>query len=54
VLTYLFVPTNPTIYPAALTHFLVWHAKRVYNIIRAGREGIDDPHFKKMKVRATA
>ncbi|KAJ7874394.1 OPT oligopeptide transporter [Mycena leptocephala] len=34
---------------AALTHFLVWHAKRVYNIIRAGREGIDDPHFKKMK-----
>ncbi|KAJ7315629.1 hypothetical protein DFH08DRAFT_971974 [Mycena albidolilacea] len=34
---------------AGLTHFLLWHGKRVYNLIRAGREGIDDPHFKKMK-----
>ncbi|KAF7351814.1 OPT oligopeptide transporter [Mycena venus] len=34
---------------AALSHFLIWHGKRVWKLIRAGREGIDDPHFKKMK-----
>ncbi|KAJ7300549.1 hypothetical protein DFH08DRAFT_999691 [Mycena albidolilacea] len=34
---------------AGLTHFLLWHGKRVYKLIRADREGIDDPHFKKMK-----
>lgn len=31
-------------------HFLLWHSKNVWKIVRAGREGIDDPHFKKMKV----
>ncbi|KAF7342730.1 OPT oligopeptide transporter [Mycena sanguinolenta] len=34
---------------AAVTHFLVWHGKTVWNTIRGGRDGIDDPHFKKMK-----
>ncbi|KAJ7803716.1 hypothetical protein B0H14DRAFT_3776863 [Mycena olivaceomarginata] len=36
---------------AGLTHFLLWHGKgkRVYKLIRAGHEGINDPHFKKMK-----
>ncbi|KAJ6452376.1 OPT oligopeptide transporter [Mycena vitilis] len=34
---------------AALSHFLVWHSKRVYQLIRGGRKGIDDPHFAKMK-----
>ncbi|KAJ7210963.1 OPT oligopeptide transporter [Mycena rebaudengoi] len=34
---------------AAITHFGLWHGKTVYKLIRAGREGNDDPHFKKMK-----
>ncbi|KAJ7606213.1 OPT oligopeptide transporter [Roridomyces roridus] len=34
---------------AAITHFFLWHASDVWKIIRAGREGIDDPHFEKMK-----
>ncbi|KAJ7186170.1 OPT oligopeptide transporter [Mycena filopes] len=34
---------------AALSHFLVWHGKTVYRTIRAGREGIEDPHFHKMR-----
>ncbi|KAJ6449375.1 OPT oligopeptide transporter [Mycena sanguinolenta] len=34
---------------AAVTHFIVWHGKTVWNTIRGGRDGIDDPHFKKMK-----
>ncbi|KAK7038375.1 OPT oligopeptide transporter [Favolaschia claudopus] len=34
---------------AALTHFLLWHFKTVRKTIQEGREGIDDPHFKKMK-----
>jgi OPT family small oligopeptide transporter len=34
---------------AALTHFLIWHGKKVWSLIRGGRNSIDDPHFKKMK-----
>ncbi|KAJ7899268.1 OPT oligopeptide transporter [Mycena olivaceomarginata] len=49
-LPWLLYKVSRTIYiGAALTHFLLWHGKRVYKLIRAGREGIDDPHFKKMK-----
>ncbi|KAF7302311.1 OPT oligopeptide transporter [Mycena chlorophos] len=35
---------------AAVTHFLLWHSKTVWKIIRAGKDAIDDPHYKKMKV----
>ncbi|KAJ6465562.1 OPT oligopeptide transporter [Mycena vitilis] len=34
---------------AALTHFLLWHSKEVYQVVRAGRDGNQDPHFKRMK-----
>ncbi|KAJ7027092.1 OPT oligopeptide transporter [Mycena alexandri] len=34
---------------AALSHFLLWHGKTVYNTIRGGRDGIQDPHFQKMR-----
>ncbi|KAJ7192126.1 OPT oligopeptide transporter [Mycena pura] len=34
---------------AALSHFLVWHSNDVWKLIRGGRAGIDDPHFKKMR-----
>ncbi|THG93602.1 hypothetical protein EW026_g7677 [Hermanssonia centrifuga] len=36
---------------AALTHFLLWHGKTVYRLIRdAHTKEIDDPHYKKMKI----
>ncbi|CAK5272524.1 unnamed protein product [Mycena citricolor] len=35
---------------AAITHFALWHSKTVWKLIRGGRDAIDDPHFKKMKV----
>ncbi|KAF7290827.1 OPT oligopeptide transporter [Mycena indigotica] len=35
---------------AAITHFLLWHSKTVYKLIRGGKESIDDPHYKKMQV----
>ncbi|KAI0089664.1 OPT oligopeptide transporter [Irpex rosettiformis] len=36
---------------AALTHFLLWHGKTVYNIIKDSRtKEPDDPHYQKMKV----
>ncbi|KAJ7098484.1 OPT oligopeptide transporter [Mycena belliarum] len=34
---------------AALVHFLLWHSQNVYKIVRGGRAGITDPHFKKMR-----
>ncbi|EKM57186.1 uncharacterized protein PHACADRAFT_254776 [Phanerochaete carnosa HHB-10118-sp] len=36
---------------AALTHFLLWHGKTVYQIIRDSRtKETDDPHYQKMKI----
>ncbi|KAI0797406.1 OPT oligopeptide transporter [Irpex lacteus] len=36
---------------AALTHFLLWHGKTVFNIIKDSRtKDPDDPHYQKMKV----
>ncbi|KAJ7764119.1 OPT oligopeptide transporter [Mycena maculata] len=35
---------------AALMHFLIWHGKKVLKTVRAGRDGIDDPHFNKMRI----
>lgn len=36
---------------AALTHFLLWHSRTVYKIIRQGRDQeCDDAHYQKMKV----
>ncbi|KAK7047088.1 hypothetical protein VNI00_006751 [Paramarasmius palmivorus] len=36
---------------ASVTHFIVWHGPRVWNIIRDSRtKDCDDPHYRKMKV----
>lgn len=34
---------------AALMHFALWHSKDVYNLIRNGKEKIDDVHYKIMR-----
>lgn len=36
---------------AALTHFLLWHSKTLYKIIRdSATKECDDPHYRKMKI----
>ncbi|EIN08007.1 OPT oligopeptide transporter [Punctularia strigosozonata HHB-11173 SS5] len=36
---------------AAVTHFILWHSKSIYGIIKKARtEECDDPHYQKMKV----
>lgn len=36
---------------AALTHFILWHGKTVYRIVRDSRtKETDDPHYQRMKV----
>ncbi|KAK0493199.1 OPT oligopeptide transporter [Armillaria luteobubalina] len=36
---------------AALTHFLLWHAKTLYKIIQeSATKECDDPHYRKMKI----
>lgn len=35
---------------AAIMHFIVWHAKDVWKLVRQKDADIDDPHYQKMKV----
>ncbi|KAF9458297.1 OPT oligopeptide transporter [Collybia nuda] len=45
----LYIGDHETI--AAITHFLLWHAKTVYKIVRDSRtKECTDPHYQKMKI----